>query len=176
MRPSRATKRAAAAIFLAACQSGPAPGDEKRPEPAAEIAARAPKPPARPTFVRGPTGGAPVAPFVAKEVAAGKAGHFGVLVYVGATWCEPCQRFHAAAQAGEFDSILRDAHLVEFDLDEDKQALAEAGYSSRLIPLFCVPKPDGSASERRIEGSIKGPAAVNQDLVPRLRAFLDGSG
>lgn len=160
-----------AGLLALACRSGEAPGTERN--SAKEAPAKAP---ARPVFVRGPTGGAPVAPFIAKEVAAGASAHYGVLVYVGATWCEPCQRFHAAAQAGEFDSILSGAHLVEFDLDESKGPLADAGYSSELVPLFCVPKPDGTASPRRIEGSIKGPEAINQNLVPRLRAFLGGSG
>jgi thiol-disulfide isomerase/thioredoxin len=116
-----------------------------------------------------------VAPFVAREVAEGRSGHWNVIVYVGATWCEPCQRFHAAAQAGQFDAMLPGAHLVEFDLDADKDELAAAGYFSKLIPLFCVPKTDGTASERRIEGSIKGPDAVDQNLMPRLRDFLQGS-
>ena len=32
--------------------------------------------------------------------------------------------------------------------------------------------PDGKASGRHIEGSTKGPAAVNDDLVPRLKELL----
>jgi hypothetical protein len=112
---------------------------------------------------------------VAQQVAEAQRGHWNVLVYVGATWCEPCQRFHAATLAGEFDEILPGAHIVEFDLDADKDALAKAGYSSNLIPLFCVPKVDGTASDRRIEGSIKGEGAVGQNLIPRLRAFLSGA-
>jgi hypothetical protein len=108
-------------------------------------------------------------------VAEAQKGQWNVLVYVGATWCEPCQRFHTAALAGEFDEILPRAHIVEFDLDADKDALAAAGYSSKLIPLFCVPKVDGTASDRKIEGSIKGTDAVGQNLIPRLRAFLSGA-
>ena len=29
-----------------------------------------------------------------------------LLVYVGATWCEPCQRFHHAVDQGELDSAF----------------------------------------------------------------------
>jgi thiol-disulfide isomerase/thioredoxin len=105
----------------------------------------------------------------------GQRGRYNVLVYVGATWCEPCQRFHQSLSAGEFDTILPGAHLIEFDLDADKEALAAAGYTSKLIPLFCVPKSDGTASDRRIEGSIKGPDAVKENLLPRIRSFLAGS-
>ena len=53
-----------------------------------------------------------------------------------------------------------------------RDALQRAGYISTLIPLFAFPNPDGTASERRIEGSIKGPDAVAQNLLPRLKALL----
>ncbi|HEX4335427.1 MAG TPA: thioredoxin [Polyangiaceae bacterium] len=128
----------------------------------------------RPVFVRGPSGGAAVAPFIASELAKGRSGHYGVLVYVGATWCEPCQGFHKAVAAGDFDEMLAGVRMLEFDLDEDREPLATAGYSSELIPLIALPKQDGTASEHRIEGSIKGPDAVRQNLMPRLRAFLQG--
>ena len=162
------------ATLSPACESGRAPGDEKRAHPAVAQPTKPQQVGTRPIFVRGPTNGAPVAPFVAREVAEAQKGGWNVLVYVGATWCEPCQRFHAATLAGEFDEILPRAHILEFDLDRDKDALAAAGYSSQLIPLFCVPKVDGTASDRRIEGSIKGAEAVGQNLIPRLRAFLAG--
>ena len=61
--------------------------------------------------------------------------------------------------------------LVEFDLDRDKEALERAGYRSRMIPLFAVPRDDGSGSGEQIEGSIKGPSAVQQ-IAPRLQALL----
>jgi len=158
-----------------ACESGRAPQDEKSPRAAVAQNANAQQPTTRPIFVRGPSNGAPIAPFVARQVAEGQRGHWNVLVYVGATWCEPCKLFHASAMAGEFDEIMPGAHIVEFDLDADKEALAAAGYSSQLIPLFCVPKVDGTASDRRIEGSIKGVDAVGRNLIPRLRAFLSGA-
>ena len=158
--------------LLMACESGRAPSGG---EYAGSVTPHPPRPPAPPIFVRGPSNNKPITPFIATAVADAQRGHYPVLVYVGATWCEPCQRFHAAALAGELDSIFVGAHLVEFDLDDDKATLDKAGYSSTLIPLFCVPKPDGTASNRRIEGSIKGPEAVNQNLVPRLRALLEES-
>ena len=164
--------RPAALVALAlalGCKSGDTPGSAQR--AAANAAPVAPK---RPVFLRGPTGGAPVAPFIASEFTKARAAHYGVLVYVGATWCEPCQGFHRAVAAGELDETLAGVHLIEFDLDADRDALAAAGYSSQLIPLFALPKADGTASENRIEGSIKGPDAVGQNLMPRLRAFLRG--
>ncbi len=95
-----------------------------------------------------------------------------LLVYVGATWCEPCQRFHKAAQQGELDAEFPNLNILEFDADEDHERASAAGYRSRLIPLFVRPGPDGRASARRFEGGIKGDGAVAQ-LAPRLKKLLE---
>ena len=94
-----------------------------------------------------------------------------LLVYVGATWCEPCQRFHRAAAEHKLDRDFPSLRLLEFDDDRDVERLAAAGYTSRLIPLFARPRDDGRASGRQIEGSVKGDGAVGE-IVPRLRALL----
>lgn len=94
-----------------------------------------------------------------------------LLVYVGATWCEPCRRFHAAAHAGQLNQVFPRLRLYEFDLDRDRDRLERAGYHSQLIPLFVRPNPDGRSSGRQIEGSVKGEAAVAQ-IAPRLQALL----
>jgi hypothetical protein len=94
-----------------------------------------------------------------------------LVVYVGATWCEPCQRFHQAAAHGDLDAAFPRLTLVEFDLDRDRERLAAAGYVSQYIPLFALPAPDGSASGKQIEGAIKGEGAVGV-IVPRLKEML----
>ena len=94
-----------------------------------------------------------------------------LLVYVGAPWCEPCRRFHEAAAGGKLDAAFPGLVLLELDADRDGERLKRAGYSSRLIPLFAVPGPDGGASGRQIEGSIKGDGAV-AEISPRLAALL----
>ncbi|MFK7986428.1 MAG: TlpA family protein disulfide reductase [Sandaracinaceae bacterium] len=94
------------------------------------------------------------------------------LVYVGATWCEPCQYFHRAAVAGELDDELPRMALLEFDRDHDGDRLEAAGYGSRMIPLFVVPDDAGRGTERRIEGSIHGPTSPQQ-IAPRLRAIVE---
>ncbi len=93
------------------------------------------------------------------------------LVYVGATWCEPCQYFHRAAENGELDGELPALALLELDLDRDGDRIAAAGYGSRMVPLFAVPGADGRGTDQRIEGSIHGPGSPQQ-IAPRLRAIL----
>ena len=94
-----------------------------------------------------------------------------LVVYVGAKWCEPCKYFHKAAEHGDLDGEFPDLTLLEFDLDEDRDRLTRAGYVSEFIPLFAMPGPDGRASEKKFEGSVKGEGAV-ANIAPRLRSLL----
>jgi thiol-disulfide isomerase/thioredoxin len=125
-----------------------------------------------PEFVLAPESG-DVAALVLSELDRARTDDRLLLVYVGASWCEPCQYFHHAVEDGTLDDSLAGVRLLEFDLDRDRDRLTAAGYSSRMIPLFVAPAPDGLAGPRRTEGGIKGPAAVDhlrERLVPLLAA------
>jgi thiol-disulfide isomerase/thioredoxin len=94
-----------------------------------------------------------------------------LLVYIGATWCEPCQRFHRAAENGLLDKEFPNLTLLEYDLDVDGSRLSKAGYAPGYIPYFGVPGEDGRATGHSIAGSIKGEGAVD-DITPKLHALL----
>jgi thiol-disulfide isomerase/thioredoxin len=111
-----------------------------------------------------------LAGFVKSELVAAGARRT-VLVYVGASWCEPCVHFHDAAAAGRLDDRFGTLRILAFDADRDVDALQRAGYKSELIPLFALPNPDGTASGKQIEGSLKGADAV-AEITPRLQALL----
>src|SRR4051794_34548801 len=96
-------------LLLAACKSEPAP-------PKLEL-------------VEAPQS-ADIAPLVALQLASAAHDHKQLLVYVGATWCEPCRHFHEAAAAGALDAEFGKLRLYVFDLDRDGDALAKAGYKS----------------------------------------------
>lgn len=117
---------------------------------------------------------APVEQVVQQHVEEADASGQRVIVYVGAKWCEPCQRFHKALESGQLDEALAGTKFVEFDVDRERDELRAAGYGSEFIPLFSVPDQSGHGSGRAIEGSGKGEAAVREDLVPRLLALLEG--
>jgi hypothetical protein len=108
---------------------------------------------------------------VAEAVSKAKSESRRLVVYVGATWCEPCKRFHDAAKAGALDRDFPDVTMLEFDLDEDRQRLAADGYAGQFVPLFVLPDATGHASSRKFEGSIKGEGAV-ANITPRLRSLL----
>lgn len=115
--------------------------------------------PGGPEFVEAPASG-DVVDIVQRELARAEGDDRRLLVYVGATWCEPCRYFHDAVEDGTYDEVFPRLRLVEFDLDRDRDRLQAAGYTSRYIPLFAIPDPDGRASGRQHQGGIKGPGAV----------------
>jgi thiol-disulfide isomerase/thioredoxin len=114
-----------------------------------------------------------VAPLVKAELATARSAQRTLLVYVGASWCEPCRRFHDAAASGALDDRFGNLRLLVFDADRDGERLMASGYGMSMIPMFAIPRDDGSPSGRQIEGGIKGDGAV-AEIAPRLRALLDG--
>ena len=120
-------------------------------------------------IVAAPGGDVPAV--VVRELARAHRDGRQLLVYVGAPWCEPCRRFHQAAAEHKLDQAFPRLRLLEFDDDRDAARLAMAGYTSKFIPLFARPNPDGRGSGRQIEGSVKGDGAVNE-IIPRLRTLL----
>jgi hypothetical protein len=122
-----------------------------------------------PRFIDAPAAGDVPDAVIAEQAQLQEQGH--LLVYVGATWCEPCQRFHEAVNAGKLDSDLQGFRFLAFDMDRDRDRLMKAGYISKFIPLFVVPSADGRSSGKQIEGSIVGPGSPQQ-ITPRLLALL----
>jgi thiol-disulfide isomerase/thioredoxin len=108
---------------------------------------------------------------VRDAVAAAQAESQRVVVYVGAPWCEPCQRFHEAVEKGELDAQLAGVRFLEFDADQHTPQLNAAGYGGELIPRFAMPGADGRGSDAKIEGGIKGEGAVAQ-IMRRLEKLL----
>lgn len=113
-----------------------------------------------------------VAPLVVDALAQAARVHRTLVVYVGATWCEPCQRFHQAAAHGDLDRDFPALTLLEFDLDRDHDRLIVAGYTAKYIPLFVLPQATGVASDQMLSGGIKGEGAVGF-IAPRLKALLE---
>lgn len=172
MRPRRQCKLAALALPLVlaviACRTGDGTKESAKPETSAKPST------GRPYFVKAPERLQVAQPFLKEQATRAKAAGERMLVYVGASWCEPCERFHEAVEAGELDALLAGVRFVEFDADRHSEALDAAGYSFRMIPVIAEASADGAASGRQLTGSIKGPEAVHGNLAPRLKALLDG--
>ena len=85
--------------------------------------------------------------FVRSERLRQKAASRLFVLYVGAPWCPPCRRFHAAAHGGQLDSTLSRITLLELDADRDGDRLATLGYMFKNIPYFAVPGENGKATK-----------------------------
>ena len=160
-----------------ACKEQQASAEKASAETAAGVeatGAKVAKSHAKPELAHRSAPRAPLEQFVQQHVEEADASGKRVLVYVGATWCGPCQRFHKALESGQLDEALAGTQFIEFDAERDHAELQAAGYASKYIPLFSVPDQSGHASGRAIEGSIEGDGAVRESLVPRLLALLDG--
>lgn len=167
VRPTLPIVAILAFCMAAACSKDP-------PEPTKEPAsAPVSKEAARIEWIKAPPG-EDAASVVKRELERAHNDKKRLLVYVGAPWCEPCNRFHDAAEAGQLDGVFPNLRLVEFNLDVDADRLNRAGYASKMIPLFAIPTENGLGSGKQIEGSVKGEAAV-QNLRSRLKPLLDDS-
>ncbi len=93
------------------------------------------------------------------------------VVYVGAPWCAPCVLFADAVKAGKLNQRFPKLNLVKFDYDRHRAILEPAGYLSNYVPLFALPKPDGSSSERRFMGASRGQGGL-RSIVTRLKRLL----
>ncbi|AKT36575.1 hypothetical protein [Chondromyces crocatus] len=164
-------RRCASVVFVSLLVLGACDRDQPAPStPPASPPTTAPTP-TKPEIVLASDRGGSVMDVVQTELERARREGRELVVYVGAPWCEPCTRFHQAIEAGELDAVFPTLRLLEFDLERDEARLKQAGYRSRMIPLFAIPTPTGEASSLRIEGSIKGEGAV-LDIAPRLRTLM----
>ena len=70
-----------------------------------------------------------------------------LVVYVGATWCEPCKRLKAELASGRLDDRLAKVTFLAFDADRDGDRLGAAGYSYRFVPYVALPGADGHPAD-----------------------------
>lgn len=151
--------------------SEPPPPSRPSPAPAARTVERPASAPG-PEIVLAAQAGGTVQEQVRAALRTAEGDDRRLVVYVGATWCEPCKRFHDAVVAGQLDAQLAQVRFLEFDHDVHHDGLKAAGYLRRFVPLFAIPKADGSASDRVHHGAIKGPGAVDF-ILPHLKALLE---
>ncbi|MBX3228205.1 MAG: thioredoxin family protein [Labilithrix sp.] len=92
-----------------------------------------------------------------------------LVVYVSATWCEPCKRLKAEIEAGSLDDRLGKTTLLAFDADKDVERLGAAGYSFKFVPYVALPGPDGQPADSQ-QATGKGSNAW-KELLGKLDAW-----
>ena len=70
-----------------------------------------------------------------------------LVVFVSATWCEPCKRFKAEIASGRLDARLGKTTLLVFDADRDADRLGAAGYTFHVVPFIALPAANGTPAE-----------------------------
>jgi thiol-disulfide isomerase/thioredoxin len=92
-----------------------------------------------------------------------------LVVYAGATWCEPCKRFKEEVHTGRLDGQLPRVTLLAFDADRDTDRLGAAGYKFSFIPFVALPGADGHPTDTQ-EARGKGSNAW-RELIAKLEAW-----
>lgn len=92
-----------------------------------------------------------------------------LVVYVSATWCEPCKKLKEEIAAGRLDDRLGRTTLLAFDADKDLDRLASAGYSFQFVPFVALPGPDGRPKDTQ-QATGKGGTAW-RELLGKLEAW-----
>lgn len=70
-----------------------------------------------------------------------------LVVYVSATWCEPCKKLKEEIEAGRLDNRYGKTTLLAFDADKDVDRLGAAGYTFKFVPYVALPGADGRPAE-----------------------------
>lgn len=70
-----------------------------------------------------------------------------LVVYVSATWCDPCKKLKSEIEAGHLDNRLGKTTLLAFDADRDGERLLGAGYSFKFVPFVALAGTDGHPAD-----------------------------
>lgn len=95
-----------------------------------------------------------------------------LVVYVSATWCEPCKKMKEEIASGRLDARLGRTTLLAFDADEDVDRLNAAGYTFRFVPFVALPGADGHPADVQ-QATGKGGGAW-RELLAKLDAWQRG--
>jgi hypothetical protein len=98
-----------------------------------------------------------------------KADNRVLIVYVSATWCEPCKKFKVELDSGRLDDRLGSVTLLAFDADKDIDRLGSAGYTFKFVPFVALPGADGRPTDKQ-EATGKGGQAW-RELLGKLDAW-----
>jgi thiol-disulfide isomerase/thioredoxin len=92
-----------------------------------------------------------------------------LVVYVSATWCEPCKKFKKELDSGRLDDRLAKITFLAFDADKDMDRLGSAGYKFKFVPFVALPGVDGQPSDSQ-QATGKGGDAW-RELLGKLDAW-----
>jgi thiol:disulfide interchange protein len=79
------------------------------------------------------------------------------VLYVGASWCQPCKLLLQHRDDPRVVNALRGTYTVEVDFDDWTVAeLGASGYDVQAVPVLLAIGPDGKAAGPRLDGAAWG--------------------
>ncbi len=125
-----------------------------------------------PSWVAVPKGSGGLAAAIAREIAKKPSATAKPIVYLGASWCDPC----AAIKRFKTDPRMLDAfqgtYVIELDVDDWKsEGLGALGYKTGTVPVFYAVDAAGKASGPTINGGAWGDN-IPETMAPPLKKFV----
>lgn len=93
------------------------------------------------------------------------------VLYLGATWCQPCVAYERALFHPEMVAAHANVLLVKADFDRHGSALEAAGFVASGVPFWCHLDREGGNSGRCITGAAWG-EDTPENMAPVLRPFF----
>lgn len=96
------------------------------------------------------------------------------VLYIGATWCEPCSALKKYKSDPRMAEAFQGTYVIELDLDDWKvDELKALGFRAGVVPVFHVLGADGRASGPTIDGGAWGDN-IPENMAPPLKKFFSG--
>lgn len=116
--------------------------------------------------------GGSLATLVEAEVAKAEATGKKHVVYIGATWCPPCQAIKKYKSDPQMVTAFAGTHVIELDVDDwTAPDLTALGYKASSVPVFIAVDKDGKAKGPTIDGGAWGDN-IPTNMAPPLTKFF----
>ena len=116
--------------------------------------------------------GASLAGKIKARVADAEKAKLKPVVYVGATWCEPCLAIKKHRDDPRMKEAFTGVAIIEVDMDQWKsEQFAELNMKPSAIPVFYAVGSDGKATGKEIDGGAWGDN-IPENMAPPLKRFF----
>jgi hypothetical protein len=118
--------------------------------------------------------GRPLAVVLSDGAAKAKAKGLRPFLYIGATWCQPCQKLHRSLDDERMVDAFRGTYVIHLDLDAWERELPSVGLRVAQVPVFFQLDAQGKPTGKSLDGG-----AWNEDvpaeMAPPLKRFFNAS-
>jgi hypothetical protein len=97
--------------------------------------------------------------------------HEKPFVYIGATWCGPCNAIKKNLDRPLLVDAFRGAYVIHLDFDSWEDKLPAAGLAHDSVPVFFALDTAGRPTGRLVDGSAWG-NDTPENIAPVLKAFF----